>query len=585
MPEGERKMRPSKVLCLLAMIFAVILTVTLNPGISHSATRGETVDTVIRALGLPLWGGGKHFTDLPPDHPFAASIETAAALGILHPSEQFYPDIDATRAEALMFSLQAMGLRHEASLMGYFDKGAWPLMPSYIAPYLSLASEMEPSPPGQFLDDPAGSLSPADLRSLGMWLRNCRQHMEWRKEIKGERSVLVLSRNNVGTPPSEWGVQSVEFGSEDEARTACDRLRAMGFSALVHALEWTWVVRIGPFPHYLEAWETMMKIPSPEMTVVPFSQNTSHALFVAALAFDPAETPPRIVTAASVSGRRLPINIIAENSGAEGAINGGFFSGGRIIGSLVINSRPLSGPYGDRSAAGWNLDGTGITFGRGDFRSTITLGKKTLPLSAMNSVPPQGGIAIFTPDVWGYVTGAPPDGLEITVKNGTVAGVRPSAVSNHFVTREGFLVIARGYPARELQGVPDGTPVSIGTEWAEPAFHGLDFILQAGPMLLREGKAQNSAEGFGPRTLSVPHPRSILGWDGSKVWFIVIDGRDPWHRAGTTIAETAALIRRMGLTDALNLDGGGSSSIWWMGKTVTSPPGGVSRPVPYALVF
>ncbi|HDQ92761.1 MAG TPA: hypothetical protein ENN89_01415, partial [Synergistetes bacterium] len=208
MLEGVKKMRSRKALRLYAMFAAVFLTVIFSARTSYSATRGEAVHRVIQALGLPMWGGGRHFTDLPPDHPFAASIETAAALGILHPSEQFYPDIEASRAEAIMFSLQAMGLRHEASLEALFDGGAWPSMPLYIAPYLSLASEMEPSPPSQFLEDPAGSLSPGDLQALGVWLRNCRQRMEWKKEIRGERSVLVLSRNNVGTPPSEWGVQS-----------------------------------------------------------------------------------------------------------------------------------------------------------------------------------------------------------------------------------------------------------------------------------------------------------------------------------------------------------------------------------------
>jgi len=73
----------------------------------------------------------------------------------------------------------------------------------------------------------------------------------------------------------------------------------------VHKLEWTWVVRVGPFQHYMEAWETMMKIPTPEMTVVPFGDDPGKALFTAALGFDPAVSPPRIVTAASISGKRL----------------------------------------------------------------------------------------------------------------------------------------------------------------------------------------------------------------------------------------------------------------------------------------
>ena len=104
-------------------------------------------------------------------------------------------------------------------------------------------------------------------------------------------------------------------------------------------------------------------------------------------------------------------------------------------------------------------------------------------------------------------------------------------------------------------------------------------------MLVKEGTLQSGSEGFGPRTLSVPHPRSFVGFDGQKVWFVVVDGRDPWHSNGLTIDGTARVAREMGLLYALNLDGGGSSSIWWRGRIVTSPPGGLLRPVPYALVF
>ncbi|HPE91129.1 MAG TPA: hypothetical protein PK146_02440, partial [Synergistales bacterium] len=64
------------------------------------------------------------------------------------------------------------------------------------------------------------------------------------------------------------------------------------------------------------------------------------------------------------------------------------------------------------------------------------------------------------PDVWSYVTAAPVDGWEVTVKEGVVSGVRHSSTSNHFVTREGFLVIARGVAGEQLRNTPPGAPVS-----------------------------------------------------------------------------------------------------------------------------
>ncbi len=567
----------------LAFLAVVFLLFPEQPALA--VTRGEAIHAIVTSLGLPEWSGGRHFADMDPGHPYWRSVETASALGIIHPSERFYPDIEASRAEAVMFSLQAMGLRHEASILDSLAPGSWANLPSYIAPYMTLAAELQPPPPPAFLAAPREALTQADLLSMKGWLRECTYQLKWSREFRGTGSVLLLSRENTGKPPSEWGLQSREFGSEGEAAIAAETLRRMGLAPMVHDLEWSWVVRIGPFQHYLEAWEKMMKIPAPEMTVVPFTQSPSKAMFVAALRFNPASRPPRIVSAASISGKRLPLDIIAVNSGAEGAINGGFFSGTRIVGSLVVDSRPLSGPYGDRSATGWSSDGAKRHFGRGSFRSILSIGNRDYPVSTMNTPPPPGGVGLFTPDVWSYVTGAPADSWEVTVKGGKVSGVRHSSSSNHFVTREGFLIIARGRAGDLVKDIKEGTPVSVSIEWTDPGFRDLENVLQAGPMLLRNGAIMNDTEGFSPRTLSVPHPRSLVGSDGDNMWFIVIDGRNPWHSNGATIGETAAIAKRLGLVDALNLDGGGSSSIWWNGRIVTSPPGGVIRPVPYALVF
>ena len=52
----------------------------------------------------------------------------------------------------------------------------------------------------------------------------------------------------------------------------------------------------------------------------------------------------------------------------------------------------------------------------------------------------------------------------------------------------------------------------------------------------------------------------------------VIDGRFKGQADGTTIAETAYIARQLGLVDALNLDGGGSSTLWTAQEGVLNPP-------------
>ena len=54
-----------------------------------------------------------------------------------------------------------------------------------------------------------------------------------------------------------------------------------------------------------------------------------------------------------------------------------------------------------------------------------------------------------------------------------------------------------------------------------------------------------------------------MGWDeNGMVYMVVVDGRFPGQADGMSILELAAVTRILGLKDAINLDGGGSSTLW-----------------------
>lgn len=94
-------------------------------------------------------------------------------------------------------------------------------------------------------------------------------------------------------------------------------------------------------------------------------------------------------------------------------------------------------------------------------------------------------------------------------------------------------------------------------------------ILAAGPLLLHDGEALSYADrkgGFWGR-----HPRSLVGVTRSgEAVLIVVDGRFAQQAAGMTIGELTYLAQRLGLYAALNLDGGGSSTLW-CGGVVNHP--------------
>lgn len=89
--------------------------------------------------------------------------------------------------------------------------------------------------------------------------------------------------------------------------------------------------------------------------------------------------------------------------------------------------------------------------------------------------------------------------------------------------------------------------------------------LASGPVLIDNGTVITYAEGIRgwDGFYNKRHPRSLIGTDtDGQIWLVVVDGRSAGNAAGMTIAELTELAGMIGLTDALNLDGGGSSTLW-----------------------
>lgn len=62
---------------------------------------------------------------------------------------------------------------------------------------------------------------------------------------------------------------------------------------------------------------------------------------------------------------------------------------------------------------------------------------------------------------------------------------------------------------------------------------------------------------------SVTQPRSAIGYssNGRYLYLVVVDGRQPLYSEGMTVRELASLMRSLGADYAMNLDGGGSSTL------------------------
>ena len=67
------------------------------------------------------------------------------------------------------------------------------------------------------------------------------------------------------------------------------------------------------------------------------------------------------------------------------------------------------------------------------------------------------------------------------------------------------------------------------------------------------------------------HPRTMIGEGGGAIWLVTIDGRQPALSLGMNFTEMKRLARRLGMRSALNLDGGGSTTMVVKGTVVNHP--------------
>jgi hypothetical protein len=193
-------------------------------------------------------------------------------------------------------------------------------------------------------------------------------------------------------------------------------------------------------------------------------------------------------------------------------------------------------------------------------------------------------------------------GVEEAVVGGFFARPDGKPLGEVRVAGEGLEHVAFDAPWHRVRAcvhASDGA-VRIAPRDALDAAPGGD-LLQAGPMLLRSGEIvfdrAADAEGFSAGSAQFDsditdgrHPRAALGVSGERLVAVACDGRAA-DEAGLTLEELAGFMAELGCVDALNLDGGGSTSLVSGGRLVNRPrrafdelePGG--RPISTALLL
>ncbi|GAB4098528.1 phosphodiester glycosidase family protein [Sinomonas halotolerans] len=326
---------------------------------------------------------------------------------------------------------------------------------------------------------------------------------------------------------------------------------------------------------------------------------------------------------------RESVTALAQAQGALAGVNGGFFvfdpkagAEGDPAGVGVYGGRTLSEPVGDRPALVVDGKHSRTSVERLRWRGTVRAGSEQLVLDGVDRVPGLvrncGGtgdtptwlplhdvtctdadeLVAFTSD-FGPQTPAGA-GVEVVLDaSGRVTEVRGQR--GMAVPAGARTLQATGSAAVQLREIaPVGRQLQVTTGLVGEDGKALDAgkstsVVNGGPLLIQDGAENVTAARDGMVHPGKPsffygwvhkrNPRTFAGVDAQgRTLLVTADGRQT-DRLGLSIKETAQVAASLGMVQAINLDGGGSTAMSVGGSLVTSPSGGTERTVGDALLL
>jgi phosphodiester glycosidase/calcineurin-like phosphoesterase family protein len=274
--------------------------------------------------------------------------------------------------------------------------------------------------------------------------------------------------------------------------------------------------------------------------------------------------------AGKVSTRKTVGALAAAHDPGEGrrtvaAFNGDFFdinATGAPIGPGIRNGELVHSPTGPYPAVALGAHSAGRIL-QLYFDGTVTLPDGPEPLSGddASDVPPDG-IGLYNSQ-WGdadraATTDDDPVTAEVAVRDGAVTSVADKP-GDGAIPAGTTVLIGRGTGAKKLLQLETGDPVSVefhvrtddGSPMPRTAVGGRGVLVKDGVPQDWDGKPNNTAA-----------PRTAVGFskDGSVMHVLTVDGRQA-ASGGVTLTELARMMHDLGAYNALNLDGGGSSTL------------------------
>lgn len=277
-------------------------------------------------------------------------------------------------------------------------------------------------------------------------------------------------------------------------------------------------------------------------------------------------------TASTSLPRKRTIRTIAQNNNAIVAINGGFFKPqtGVPLGTLMIDKKIYTGPIYDRVALG--IFENGYDVGRVQLDAKITGNNETIKIDNINQPRMLSSyILAYTRD-WGeYAPVSPQYGVQLQVVGNKITSASANPLS---IPENGYVIVGPKSKLSKLFGAKE-VDIQINTN---PKWENVKHIISGGPYLVKDNQIFIDITAQKLQSIGGRNPRTAIGYTKENDLILVTaDGREG-SSIGLTLAELANLMKSLGCTNAINLDGGGSTVMYVNGQIVNRPhqPGGIA---------
>ncbi len=259
------------------------------------------------------------------------------------------------------------------------------------------------------------------------------------------------------------------------------------------------------------------------------------------------------------------ITTLARKNNSLVAINGTYFKPqtGVPLGTLMINGKMYTGPIYNRVAMGIFDDG--FDMARLELNAQVKSFKGNLKVDNINQPRMLSThVIVYTPE-WG--TFAPPSpkyGKQIAVENGKIISIGAQAMP---IPHNGYVIVG---PDERLAKLYRAKHVDLDIKTI-PNWDNVKHIISGGPYLVKNGEVFVDMTEQKLGAIGGKNPRTAIGYtqDGDFI-MVAVDGREG-ASVGLTLKELAWFMKSIGCTNAMNLDGGGSTVMYVNGRVVNMP--------------